>query len=180
LLKYPESQFIHVRIPFCDLMPDISKTAIEIAKSHGVVCASHDSKEVLLQKLEGHSCPRCNVLVSVFSIETPAMSKNQRQAADVKKRRILRQKQKVIEHTETGDIKNTENDNYIPFAFPPEPLNDSLGRDIVEHACKQSEYKVMEEAVRATPTPITTSAEAILGERIVQAPTRIIAIEKRY
>jgi hypothetical protein len=143
LLKYPESHFIHVRIPFCDLMPYISKTAMmKIAKSHGIVCASHDSKDVLLQKLEGHSCPKCNLLVSVFSIETPAMTKKQRQAADIKKRQILRQKQKHIYNT----IKNTKNDNYIPYAFPPEPLNDNLGRDIVEHACKRSDYNMIEEA----------------------------------
>jgi hypothetical protein len=70
------------------------------------------------------------------------MTKTQRQAADIKKWQILRQKQKHIYNT----IKNTINDNYIPYAFPPEPLNDNLGRDIVDHACKQSDYKMIEEA----------------------------------
>jgi hypothetical protein len=74
LLQYPPSQFVHINMPLQKLATHLTVTTLKkIAKSHGCSHASCETKKNLQNILNRHSCPRCNVLVTVFSIETPKL-----------------------------------------------------------------------------------------------------------
>ncbi|KAF8223961.1 hypothetical protein L208DRAFT_1514416 [Tricholoma matsutake] len=107
-------------MPLQDLTPYLSATTLlKMAKSHGCHTSAHDSKKTLQACLKNHSCPQCDVLVSVFSIELPWL---QCHRANLKKKK---QENSLNTNTfkEQLDSSSTINSSFL---FPPEPLTSAL------------------------------------------------------
>ena len=139
LLQYPPSQFVYVNMPLQDFTPYLSATTLlKMAKSHGCHTSARDSKKTLQACLKNHSCPQCNVLVGVFSIELPRL---QRHRANLKKKK---QENSLSTNTFKEQLNSSSTINSF-FLFPPEPLTSALARDIADGACKKMTKNKIEE-----------------------------------
>jgi len=120
LLQYPQSQFVYVNRPLQDLAPYLSATTLlKMAKSHGCRTSACDSKKTLQACLKNYSCPQCNVLVSVFSIELPWL---QHHRANLKKKK---QENSLNTNTFKKQLDSSSTIN-SSFPFPPDPLTSTL------------------------------------------------------
>ena len=137
----PPSQFVHVNMPLQDLTPYLTVSTLrKIAKSHGCLTGSHDNKKTLQYSLENHSCPQCNVLVTVFSIELPKLK--QQHEANLKKKKH-EDSNGINTLKEQLDSSNIATDSLSQF--PPEPLTSAFARNIVDGACKKMTKNKIEE-----------------------------------
>jgi hypothetical protein len=97
--------------------------------------------------LENHSCPRCNVLVTVFSIETPKPNHIR-----VQQHRARKQKKSeesgatpVIQAVFKIQSDSSDCSNESVYPFPPAPLTAALAGEIVAGACRRMSRSKIEE-----------------------------------
>ena len=70
LRGYPESSFLHAKVPLPDLLQLVSITsARKIARCHGLVFGSRDPQDMLVSFATHHSCTKCTLYFSVFSVD---------------------------------------------------------------------------------------------------------------
>jgi hypothetical protein len=147
LLQYPSSHFIHAKIPLHELTPHLTiATLKKIARLHGSVPGSHSNKKSLQDMLHNHSCPRCNVLVTVFSIETPKPNHIR-----VQQHRARKQKKSesgatpVIQAVPKIQSYSSDCSDEPVYPFPPVPLTAALAGEIVAGACQRMSRSKIEE-----------------------------------
>ena len=69
LLAYPPPQFVHASVPLNDLIAFLPVShAWKIAATHGISVGSRCTAAQLLMLVKNHSCVRCCVLFTVFSM----------------------------------------------------------------------------------------------------------------
>jgi hypothetical protein len=149
LSKYPDSQFLHTRLPFADFIEHLPvPTLRKINRIHNCSASSHATRPLLIEAILAHSCPKCNAFVTVFSIDSPRLKSTSR----VKRHRAKKLCDETSihkdqnPHVETpNNIENTFDDSEV-YPFPPEPLSELLSHNIVYDACQKMSIPNIEEA----------------------------------
>jgi hypothetical protein len=76
LLAYPQENFVHTKIPLTTLFSLIPITSARcIANSHGLALGSCMTHGGLISFAASHSCIKCNLFTSVFSMDNSALEK---------------------------------------------------------------------------------------------------------
>ena len=133
LCRYPISGgFIYVHLPLQRLVPMLTnKNICKVAKIHKLQVSSQSSKADMCQNFDSYNCINCNLYVSVFQKT---------------KTYVLEPEAELRPITNlfyNGEVSQQE------AMFPPEPLNDKVIHQVINDFCKDSQPKMLQEAVCA-------------------------------
>jgi hypothetical protein len=177
LLQYPPSQFVHVNMPLKELTCHLSVSTLQkMARLHNCYPGAHSTKKTLEDALHNHSCPQCNVLLTVLSIEACHT-----QCCRTNKRKQVKENN---EHKNNIDTPvNATDDLQVPF--PPEPLTERLAQEIVAGACNKMSIPNLEEggcAVCGELVPVgqLSRLKAIKNHLHVLKADGVTSIERKY
>ena len=135
-LAYSSAQFVRTNIPLYDLFKFLPVShAQKVASIHHIPAGSRCSRAELLMHVENHSCLRCSLHFTVFSVEMNNSQLNSRRVA-----RCRDQKMKLPVNEST--VPKTP----IAYEFPPACADTNLVHTILSKACKKMHPDAIEEA----------------------------------